>query len=35
MTVQQAIDSIYEVFGIPNNAAAPEIMHRCLGAGLR
>lgn len=28
MTVAQAIDSIYEVFGIPNNAAAPEIMRR-------
>lgn len=28
MTVLQAIDSIYEVFGIPNNSAAPEIMRR-------
>jgi len=28
MTVAQAIDAIYEVFGIPNNASAPEIMRR-------
>lgn len=28
MTVTQAIDSIYEVFGIPNNASAPDIMRR-------
>lgn len=28
MTVTQAIDAIYEVFGIPNNASAPEIMRR-------
>lgn len=28
MNVTQAIDSIYEVFGIPNNASAPEIMRR-------
>jgi hypothetical protein len=28
MTVTQAIDSIYEVFGIPSNSAAPEIMRR-------
>ena len=28
MNVTQAIDAIYEVFGIPNNASAPEIMRR-------
>jgi len=28
MTVTAAIDSMYEVFGIPNNSAAPEIMRR-------
>ena len=28
MNVTQAIDSIYEVFGIPNNASAPDIMRR-------
>ena len=28
MTVNQAIDSIYEVFGLPGNSAAPEIMRR-------
>jgi len=26
--VNEAIDSMYEVFGIPNNAAAPDIMRR-------
>ena len=28
MTVRDAIDSIYEVFGLPGNAAAPTIMKR-------
>jgi len=28
MNVTQAIDAIYEVFGIPNNSSAPEIMRR-------
>lgn len=28
MKVNEAIDSMYEVFGIPNNASAPDIMRR-------
>lgn len=28
MKVNEAIDAMYEVFGVPNNAAAPDIMRR-------
>lgn len=34
MTVTTAIDSMYEVFGLPGNAAAPDIMKRRIFSGL-